>query len=68
MVSKIVFQRVFKILHSFQIVISMADFETLWNTFFWKPLKPVGDIENSLKHIFLKTTETYGRFWKHFGT
>ena len=51
--------------------------KTLWNTLFWKPLKPMRKFENSLKHInfgntlkhiILKTIETYGDFWKHFET
>ena len=26
----------------------------------------MGNFENTLEHIILKTIETYGEFWKHF--
>ena len=67
--------------HNLKIIETYGRFlNTLWNTFWkhtiWKPLKPMGNFENTLKHIIWKHFETYGRFlktlwniiWKHSET
>ena len=41
----------------------MEIFENTLKHIIWKPLKPMGKFENTLK-----TIETYGKIWKHFET